>query len=131
MMDGFRIEPRFRLRMPPGNRKPPALDAGKFHITRYKLVGDHFEMVGQGNEVSGGVGQGRAIRSINVIEEDADIVRACDVDEADVGVSVRGNVEIGHVMSLHGGGESVTVAEGGAATNPVLNSRDRTAGGPN
>lgn len=44
--------------------------------------------------------------------------------------AIRGDNDFCHLASFRGDSAPATIAEGGAATSPVLNSRDRTAGGP-
>ncbi len=63
-----------------------------------------------------------ADESVSIIVMEApDLDRIC---------AIRGDNDLCHSASFRGDSASATIAEGGAATSPVLNSRARTAGGP-
>lgn len=57
-------------------------------------------------------------------------VISMEATDSDVFGCARNNEDFRHNLSFRGDSTAATIAEGGAATSPVLNSRDRTAGGP-
>lgn len=97
------------LRLPQGNCRPSG-----------QLVSDHFQMIGEFDEVILSKNDGDAVVSVDVLQVEADVGRVVQHGDAGLDSSFGIDLDMAHDDYSRDGSDSVTIAEGnGEAPFPV------------